>query len=98
MAPHHKIGIGYLVHYIQVNFSCRHITGFGLTDGEGTERLWSYLRPLATMTKEMTPSHRIDLLNDAVMHYAMRKTAGIGLFPNYFYSACFVHFTAENYI
>jgi hypothetical protein len=64
--------------HLQVNFSSRHLDGFGLTDGEGTERLWSYLRPLAVMTKEMTPNHRQDLLNDSLLHYAMRKTAGLG--------------------
>lgn len=72
-----------LIHCIKVNFSCRHLAGFGLTDGEGTERLWSYMRPLAAMTKEMTPSHRTDMLNDALLHYAYRKLKGFGkLFKN----------------
>ena len=45
-----------------------------MTDGEGVERLWSYLRRFARMTKEMRPSHRIDILCDALLHYA-RKSA-----------------------
>lgn len=54
------------------------MTGFGLMEGEGTERLWSYLRPLATITKEMAESRRTDLLNFALFHFCRRKTAGIG--------------------
>ena len=54
--------------------SPRHLIGFGLTDGEGVERLWSYLRRFARMTKEMRPSHRIDILCDALLLYA-RKSA-----------------------
>ena len=52
--------------------------GFGLTDGEQLERIWSYLRLFAKITKEQTPNHRIDLLTLALMHYAQRKTLNIG--------------------
>ncbi|XP_033108953.1 uncharacterized protein LOC117110364, partial [Anneissia japonica] len=62
----------------QVEFNPRRTTGFGLTDGEGIERLWSYLRCFARITKEMTPSHRVDLLTDALLHYAKRKERNIG--------------------
>ena len=58
----------------QLRYNPRHLTGFGLTDGEGVERLWSYLRCFARMTKEMRPSHRIDVLCDALLQYA-RKSA-----------------------
>ncbi|KAI8483696.1 hypothetical protein Bbelb_386340 [Branchiostoma belcheri] len=51
--------------------------GLGLTDGEGMERIWSHLRPFYRITKEMTPSHRIDLLTDAALHYARRKATDI---------------------
>lgn len=61
-----------------MSYSCKNKCDFGLTDGEATERLWSYLRPLSKMTKEMTPNHRRDLLNDALIHYAIRKNAGLG--------------------
>ena len=56
----------------------RHIQGLGLTDGEGVERMWSFLRPLSTVTKEMTPTHRTELLEDALQHYSRRKVAGLG--------------------
>ena len=41
-----------------------------MSDGEVMERLWSYLRPTAKITKEMTPAHRVDTLTDFLMHYA----------------------------
>ena len=44
--------------------------GFGLSDGEGMERLWSYMRRFSAMTKEMQPSHRIDVLTDAIVLWA----------------------------
>ncbi|XP_078676405.1 uncharacterized protein LOC144913536 [Branchiostoma floridae x Branchiostoma belcheri] len=61
----------------QILYSPRRMEGFGLTDGEGMERLWSYLRPFFRVTKEMTPSHRLDLLTDATLHYAKRKSTDI---------------------
>ncbi|XP_064622784.1 uncharacterized protein LOC135484988 [Lineus longissimus] len=64
----------------QVRYSPRRLPGFGLTDGESLERLWSYLRSFSKITKEMTPSHRIDTLTDALIHYANRKQLKIGTF------------------
>ncbi|XP_078659031.1 uncharacterized protein LOC144904191 isoform X1 [Branchiostoma floridae x Branchiostoma belcheri] len=61
----------------QILYSTRRKEGFGLTDGEGMERIWSHLRPFYRITKEMTPSHRIDLLTDAALHYARRKATDI---------------------
>ena len=43
--------------------------GIGLSDGEVMERLWSYLRPFSRMTKEMHPSHRVDILTHALLFY-----------------------------
>lgn len=61
------------MHYtFQFQYSPRNVSGFGLTDGEGVERLWSYLRRFSRMTKEMRPSHRIDVLTDALLHYAQQ--------------------------
>jgi hypothetical protein len=42
------------------------------------ERLWAYLRPLSAITKEMTQSHRVDLLSDALRHYKCRKMRQLG--------------------
>ncbi|XP_065069487.1 uncharacterized protein LOC135694600 [Rhopilema esculentum] len=41
------------------------------------ERLWSYLRQFTAITKEMTPSHRIDLLSDALIYFAQKKNSSI---------------------
>ena len=56
--------------------------GYGLTDGEGIERLWSYLRSFSAMSKEMTAGRRVDLLTDALIHYAEHRVEqfGKGLF------------------
>lgn len=62
----------------QIALSPRNIEGFGLSDGEGTERLWSYLRRFSTMTKEMRPSHRIDVLTDAILFYAQKSSSNLG--------------------
>ena len=48
----------------------RYVSGSGLANGEQMERLWSYLRKFGKMSKEMTPSHRIDTLTYALLHYA----------------------------
>ncbi|XP_028417867.1 uncharacterized protein LOC114542545 [Dendronephthya gigantea] len=53
----------------QLEYSPRRANGFGLSDGEQLERLWSYLRRFGKMTKEMRPSHRIDVLSDAILYY-----------------------------
>ena len=39
------------------------------------ERLWSYLRRYARMTKEMRPAHRIDTLTSALVFYGIGRAA-----------------------
>lgn len=53
----------------QVQFSPRRTINIGLTDGEGVERFWSYLRQFSTITKEMSVNKRTDVLTDASLHY-----------------------------
>ena len=62
----------------QLQYSPLRSHGAGLTDGEGTERLWSYLRRYSKMTKEMRPSHRIDVLSHALAHYGWKKKEKLG--------------------
>lgn len=57
---------------LQFKFNTRFHKGTGLADGEQSERLWSYLRKFGKITKEMTPSHRTDLLTDALLHYSAK--------------------------
>ena len=63
---------------MQAQYSPRRITGCGLTDGEVMERLWSYLRRMAKTTKEMRPSHRIDVLTSALLHYGDKSRQKLG--------------------
>ena len=65
---------------LQVNYSGRRLEGFGMSDGEVMERLWSYLRPTAKITKEMTPAHRVDAITDFLMHYARKSISTLGNF------------------
>ena len=62
----------------QFIYSPRVLDNCGLTDGEATERLWSYLRGMAKMTKEMRPSHRIDILTSALLHYSSKICTTLG--------------------
>ena len=42
-------------------------------DCEVMERLWSYLRSFSRMTKEMRPSHWVDVLAHALAYYGLKK-------------------------
>lgn len=53
--------------------------GIGLSDGEATERLWSYLRRFSAITKEMTASNRINTLTLCLLHYMERSKAKLGM-------------------
>lgn len=68
---------GHVAH-CQLEYSPRFQTGFGLTDGEVLERLWSYMRRFSKMTKEMRPAHRIDVLSDALGHFAHLSAINLG--------------------
>ncbi|RXN16026.1 hypothetical protein ROHU_008483 [Labeo rohita] len=63
----------------EIKYSTRRLNGFGLTDREGMEWLCSFLQRFAKVTKEMTPSHHLDLLTDALSHYGRRKSTDLGL-------------------
>lgn len=39
----------------------------------------SYLGRFSRATKEMTPANRVDLLSDAALHYAAKKSAKLGM-------------------
>ncbi|KAK7466033.1 hypothetical protein BaRGS_00037403, partial [Batillaria attramentaria] len=54
------------------------LSGVGLVDGETLKRLWSYLRSFGPMTKEMRASKRVDLLSDALTHYAVKQRMRLG--------------------
>lgn len=52
--------------------------GIGLSDGEVLERLWSFLRRFGKMTKEMRPSHRVDVITHALLHYGYKTKQKLG--------------------
>jgi hypothetical protein len=54
--------------------------GVGRTDGEGIERNWSEVNPIAPSTKEMGPGSYHDTLDDHFGHHNFRKYVGIGEF------------------
>lgn len=49
-----------------------------MSDGETMERLWSFLRRFGRMTKEMRPSHRIDVLSSALVYYGIQTKDKLG--------------------
>ena len=52
--------------------------GIGMSDGEVLERLWSFLRRFGKMTKEMHPSHRVDVITHALLHYGYKTKQKLG--------------------
>lgn len=60
----YKLYVCYFNIILQLKYSPRNVPGFGLSDGEVVERLWSYLRRFSRMSKEMRPSHRLDVICD----------------------------------
>jgi hypothetical protein len=54
--------------------------GVGRTDGEGIERNWSELNPVASSIKEMGPGSFRDTLDDHIHHHNFRKFVSLGLY------------------
>lgn len=65
---------------IQICYNPRYQDNFGLTDGEVMERMWSYLRRFSRMTKEMRPSHRVDVLSDALLYYGRQSANNLSTY------------------
>ncbi|KAJ7820051.1 hypothetical protein B0H13DRAFT_1661106, partial [Mycena leptocephala] len=57
----------------QVQNSLTYLEGVGRTDGEGIERTWSHLNPLAWATKEMREGARHDAIEDKIDHLNFEK-------------------------
>ncbi|KAI8139238.1 hypothetical protein BJV82DRAFT_522229, partial [Fennellomyces sp. T-0311] len=53
----------------QLKFNPRYLEGWGLINGEGLERLWSYLSGFVSMTRQMSAKRRMITLSDAIQHY-----------------------------
>ena len=62
----------------QMNFSLNLTPGMGRSDGEGIERPWVHLGPVATSTKEMGPGTCHDTLDDHLGNWNWGKLIGLG--------------------
>ncbi|XP_052086482.1 uncharacterized protein LOC127723773 [Mytilus californianus] len=62
----------------QILYGPRRTKNLGLTDGEGIERLWSYLGKFSSITKEMSPENRTDLLTDGLIYYGQKIKDKLG--------------------
>ncbi|KAH7904935.1 hypothetical protein BJ138DRAFT_1106403 [Hygrophoropsis aurantiaca] len=62
----------------QVENSIAYLPGAGRTDGEGIERSWAEMNPLASSTKEMGPGARHDALDDHFGFHNWEKNIHLG--------------------
>lgn len=62
----------------QLAFSLNFTPGVGKTDGEGIERTWANMGPVATSTREMGPGSHADTLEDHWSHWNWNKILGFG--------------------
>lgn len=61
-------------------FSFNWLPGVGMTDGEAPERIWSSLNALGQRTREMSPGHRHDVINEFCSDMNWRRTQKLGEF------------------
>ncbi|KAK7461260.1 hypothetical protein VKT23_008435 [Stygiomarasmius scandens] len=62
----------------QLLFSLNWLWGAGRTDGEGIERPWAHMGPVATSTRDMGPGSRHDTMDDHWGHWNWVKLVGLG--------------------
>lgn len=62
----------------QALFSLCLLAGAGMTDGEGIERQWASLGPVATSTREMGPGNRHDTIDDHLANWNWQKIVSLG--------------------
>ncbi|KAJ7736393.1 hypothetical protein B0H14DRAFT_3097541 [Mycena olivaceomarginata] len=62
----------------QLLYSLNYTPGAARTDGEGIERPWANIGPVATSTREMGPGARHDTLDDHWGHWNWQKLIGLG--------------------
>ncbi|KAL0085871.1 hypothetical protein F4703DRAFT_1736328 [Phycomyces blakesleeanus] len=67
------------VQHCQVKLNPKYRDGFGLTDGECLERLWSYLNCFVTMTRKMGQANRKLVLYRAIKFHNETKKVELGL-------------------
>lgn len=68
--------------FVQLKYSPRNLSDFGMADGECCERLWAFLRRFSRTTKESRPSHQRDMLTDALLYYGRMSSDHFGMYQN----------------
>ncbi|KAI8142642.1 hypothetical protein BJV82DRAFT_516081, partial [Fennellomyces sp. T-0311] len=61
----------------QVKYHPWYIEGMGLTDGEGLERLWSYLGGFVAITRQMSAKRRLSTLINGLTYYKHDRIYGL---------------------
>ncbi|KAJ3816515.1 hypothetical protein F5880DRAFT_1494202, partial [Lentinula raphanica] len=74
----------------QLSFSLNWLWGVGRTDGEGVERNWAHMGPVATSTRDMGPGNRHEVLDDHFGHWNWRAICRLG-------TCLFFHLTPFKY-
>ncbi|POW01792.1 hypothetical protein PSTT_12273 [Puccinia striiformis] len=59
----------------QVKYNPRFNDGWGLTDGEGLERFWSFLSPLVSTLRVSTRLHRLTSIQSRAEYYSAKLTS-----------------------
>ncbi|KAL0567977.1 hypothetical protein V5O48_014022 [Marasmius crinis-equi] len=62
----------------QENFAFHLLPGSGQTDGEGVERHWASIGPIASSSKEMGPGHRRETIDDHLGFWCHLKIIALG--------------------
>lgn len=66
------------LHILGHKAQCQVRYSLNRSDGEGIERPWAHLGPVATSTREMGPGSRHDTLDDHLGHWNWKKLIGLG--------------------
>lgn len=64
----------------QSRWSLNYLRWMARTDGEGVEREWSHINPVALSTRLMGPGGRHDTLDDHWGAWNWRKVVGLGMY------------------
>lgn len=62
----------------QLEYSLNWLPGAARTDGEGIERPWAHMGPIATSTRDMGPGSRHGTINDHFGHWNWTKLTRLG--------------------
>lgn len=65
----------------QLDYNPRLNQGWGLTDGEGSERIWAKFEPLVRRLRYSTKQHRLNAINFAALHKNDMGRMNAGVFP-----------------